>query len=159
MIQRNFQFYEPFLDCAVQKRKSMRKLYLLAILLLFAYGSFGQSELSGNTFKTDVFIGDKSGKNKKSDIHLSGLDKSHPWGYFIVFDEDGTFTSYNQVSCGMDCRKRFSGTYTITDNQINFVVENVTYFDICVLETPKQKTYSYGTFAISEKDGKITLVD
>ncbi len=144
--------------------------YFNVLFLTFCFGLLGFSQresskerlennLTSQKWLSNVILGsdDFTSTLQKNEIKLSNLD-TNPFGYFVVFKEDGTFESYNQGFCGNECRTHVYGTYQISnDEKITIFVNTIEYLKTCSDQPKKAVNSTFGVYQIEEKDAQIFL--
>ena len=146
----------------------MKKRLICILPLLFAFYGFAQSEgirdnlindLTAQKWCCNVVLGDDSYASllQKNEIVLSPIEEN-PFGYFVVFNLDGTFESYNQGFCGNECRTHVYGSYEISKNgNITIFVKKIVYMKTCVDRPIKKVNATFGNFQIVRNEQVLEL--
>lgn len=137
----------------------MQHALTLMLLFWFTFNSDAQNILSGRQFKTDILVGstDYGWTNQCKHIDLIA-EPGALWGYFLKFNDDGTFVAFNQNRCGNDCRVKVSGKYIIDNNQVELILETILYKDICVTRPKEEIHESMGVFKMEKEEEQIRLL-
>jgi hypothetical protein len=137
----------------------MKQTSIICFLLIISFVVFSQpnfdntKSLSGTTWKIDKFIADKVNSFK-----LFPKNEKEIYGFYIQFTDSVHFKSYNQISCGMDCKKTAHGSYQLTiDGKLKLVISKITNSPFCQDTSSKNVNKTIGLFTIKQNGDTILL--
>jgi hypothetical protein len=137
----------------------MKQTSIICFLLIISFVVFSQpnfdntKSLSGTTWKIDKFIADKVNSFK-----LFPKNEKEIYGFYIQFTDSVHFKSYNQISCGMDCKKTAHGSYQLTiDGKLKLVISKITNSPFCPDTSSKNVNKPIGLFTIKQNGDSIIL--
>jgi hypothetical protein len=146
----------------------MKKLLICFLPLLFAFCGIAQSEGSRDNLINDltarkwccnVILGDAgyAALLQKNEIVLSPIEEN-PFGYFVIFNLDGSFESYNQGFCGNECRTHVYGKYEVSEKgNLMIFVTKIEYLKMCSDQPVKIVNSTFGNFQIERKKQALEL--
>ncbi|MFA7273342.1 MAG: hypothetical protein WC044_05705 [Crocinitomicaceae bacterium] len=146
----------------------MKKLLICFLPLLFSFGGFTQSEgnrdnlindLTAQKWCCNVILGDAgyAALLQKNEIVLSPIEEN-PFGYFVVFNLDGSYESYNQGFCGNECRTHVYGNYEVSEKgNLTIVVKKIEYLKMCSDQPVKMVNATFGNFQIERNKLALQL--
>ena len=136
--------------------KSMIKIVCVASLFVVPFISFAQEVLTGKKWRSSTrLFEDTTVKTYAFEAVDQMADWSKRWGYFLMFNEDGTFETDYSAPCGMDCFTQVKGTYVDDGQELRLTIKEIIRDGLCSKESETFEEHEL-VFQFSLKKG-LTL--
>ncbi len=137
----------------------MKRIGIIGFLIMYSFWAISQTNFSNNqSLAGTVWMVDNLMADKINTFKLYPKKETENYGVFLQFSDSLQFKSYNQGSCGTECRQMVNGTYSFTnDGKLKLYIAQINYWKLCAGTPPLKINKEIGIFTCNQNGDTIVL--